>query len=1464
MNRRGMILLAVAMIIGALTYSAKAYTIERQIPVNQSVTVPHWWGASFSARFGGLFWPYIWHEAQWYVDGALTYTQTLGGQTDTSGFYYNCDTPGTHEVKVRAKYDTVPFGVHAWTSYLAWTVEVYAHPPVASRVSPDSLVTVYEGDTQAFTARATDAFQEKDIRRVVWYLEGIQQADYEFGPMDVGREHTWSHTFDTWGTYQVEAFFYDPIGPSAPGEAAWTVEVEGHSPIASCVSPASPTTVYEGVPVTFTVEGTDPADDLRLCEVSLDGVYQEDASFSAAASGSTAAWTYTFNTPGTYQVVMVPVDLAGHFGPAVGWTVEVKPDPSKAGLTGMVIELSAQGQAKGPLAGAKVDLTGPATKTATSDGQGQFAFTGLDPGTYRLNVSRAGYYPDSRSVSLAVGETKHEMSQLTPESPEPSAFGFISTKGSQFIEGMPGDLSFDVTVAWNGQPGTVHFTVAGTRHSAGLTDLGGGRAKASLIIPAPAAVASSAELTVEVTNGEGKTTVVSTGVYFSPVPEIVRQWFPDTLTWLPSGPTLTYSKTKTYDFWDFEKGPLSSSANVGTQQELAFDPWAGTLTGSFGGTGGFNIELDTTEGIEFLGEGSLTLSGTVEIALAGDSPTVTPGWRLSASGKAGIGAPVVLVIDAVFPPAAPAVNSMLKVPVVGDLLKALRLRLYLITGGELSGIYEQGQTGDCFLGTTSLSGSLTLGLEGQVVVKIKRWGLSAEAGVYAGGTGTPEIQMCPKWEFESLTVRAYVGVFASAFGFNVSKEVGMNIPLIGDDRQITAMAMPSMLDAGSDCVWVPIGASHLRWGETNRLVDREPVARTRDQQEAPTAGPQEERIVENVSPSASPSVVCTGSETLILFSLHDPCNPWYAATDIGTLRQLDAQAWALERIAYDLAAEFEPKAVAVDSDKVLATWLRVSGDVSDTNDPGQIVPHLDVVTAWFDPVAGAWSTPEQLTFNTVGDRDPLPVVMGSTQGILWIQNDANDTAMDPNLSDRLMFVKWPGDTWSEPQTLWSQPKGILSHTFVADSAGEGHVVFVVDEDGNEDTSTDCELYRLSTVNGVWQTASRLTTDEVEDTLPTLVAPNGVPTCVWSADRTLVYSRLNEWNRLGVYTEQTLAGEAATLDGVTLPGGAAVVYTVQGTSGIDMVASFYDAALDRWSQPRQLTQDEHAETALSLACDGNDLVVSYLKTETLREDMDIDINGQPHHLENIPQPGRTDLYILRYSLGHDVAIVPESITIDPPNPPLGTKATIKAVVENRGDLPLQDVQVALSDGNPHNGGTLIPNVQILSEPLIAGTQREVSVSWTVSSEARSHQLFVVADPSLTVNDRDRSNNIASKATVLPDLAVETCWSSDISAATVAMTARVVNRGVILAGTSTLSWRLGAVDGREIGRSHVEAIGPNGAHEVTILWDTASDLDAGESTPLFAVADCDGVVSEWDENNNVHSLSVTRRAADPKGD
>ena len=1189
-----------------------------------------------------------------------------------------------------------------------------------------------------------------------------------------------------------------------------------------------------------------------------------------AATGQEDSALFTVDTRGLAAVIggagsgdsgVFTVDTRAYLGPLWAgpagdsgvFTVDTRAGTSFSSLSGVVLE-SAQGRVRGPLAGATVELRGVAS--ATTDARGQFHFYRLSPGVFTVTASKSGSYPVARALTLGLGEARTETLQLaaTASSGGPKTVDFASPNGKHFIAGMPGPLTFEATVAWNGSPGTVYFHVAGTRLPAVLTDLGGGQARAELTVPAPAAITACSQLAVEVANGEGVVSKMSPGVYFSPMPGIVIAWSRENIPWTPSGLALYYSEEQSRS-WEWPlRGGFSFKHSLGRTSTLKYDLLAGALSGSLGGVYKMSLGVDPLKwGV--VGEGRLDLSGNLTIALAGcEAPVVTPGWGLAGKLKIGAEAPVALVVSVIIPPVAVVVDDVLMIPIIGKVVGALKVRVYFIVGGAVAGRYAGFQTGDCFLGTTSIDGMITMGVEAQSLVKA----FGAEAGVYVGGTGTPEWQLCPDFSYTGVTVRGYAGVFASGWGHEYRREKGFDVRFDTGAAQGAGAAQALRQEAGnSGGSWQPIGKSTLQWGEANRLAASQgPRLKTRSL--AGVSEGESETVVTNVLRLASPATVAEGRETLVLFAMYDPRKPWEAATDIGTAHEAGGGPWSLSRLADDQKADYSPRALLVKSNLLLATWEQVVGDVSNTTNPAQVAPHLEIAAAWQDRVSGAWSAPAPLTQNALVDRQPLPVLLGGGAGLLWIQNQGAEALGNAASGDRLLFSSWTGETWSEPSVLWSGPKGILSFGFATNRVGEGCVVLAVDEDGNPETREDRELYRLATQNGVWQPATRLTADSLEDALPVLVAPNGVPICVWSqkggTSSTLLYSPLQPWNPKPVFSESSLANEAPTLDGVTLPGGAAVAYAVQGTNGVDIVAAFYDAALDRWSQPRQLTHDDAVESALALAWNGTELVIAYLKTHTLRTGTDVEIHGQMQHLENIPQPGRTDLCVLRHALGNDLAVAPDSLRVDPPNPAPGSAATLRATLENRGDLPAPGAAVVFYDGDPQNGGLLIGSAQTLSGPFMGGATAEVSVVWAVPADPTSHVLYVVADPALAIEDRDRSNNSATRQTVLPDLAIETCWSTEVGPAAVGLSARLSNLGVVPSGPVTVSWRLDRPDGEEIGRTNLASLAASQVFEVFCTWDTTGRHFTTPFSPVYVVVGTTNGAAERDAANNVSAQSV----------
>ncbi len=352
---------------------------------------------------------------------------------------------------------------------------------------------------------------------------------------------------------------------------------------------------------------------------------------------------------------------------------------------------------------------------------------------------------------------------------------------------------------------------------------------------------------------------------------------------------------------------------------------------------------------------------------------------------------------------------------------------------------------------------------------------------------------------------------------------------------------------------------------------------------------------------------------------------------------------------------------------------------------------------------------------------------------------------------------------------------------------------------------------------------------------------------------LTYATAGQWNPRRVHQiEAEDADVPPTL--AAIPGGAALVYPLPGSIGTDVMVCTYDTAQDQWSAPRPLTADADVEHSVAAVHDGSDLVLACLRTQTIRANKTVVIDGTTHHLRDLPQPGRTDLQVWRYPLGVDPAAQTGSMRLDPPNPLPGATSMIHLTVENRGELAVQEVRVTFFDGDPNAGGAARLGAVANTLPILPGAAEAVSMPWVVPSNASGHHVFALVEPIEPMADRDPSNNIASLWTVLPDLVVEAVSATSVGANHVALEARVRNTGTIPTTKSTLAWRLGQPDGSLITSQLLPALKPGALIELSWLWAPPQRDESEPWVAVWALADDGNTVREIDESNNQRRLST----------
>ncbi len=128
---------------------------------------------------------------------------------------------------------------------------------------------------------------------------------------------------------------------------------------------------------------------------------------TTATTDSQGNYSISNVTPGSYTVT---ASASGYFPGSASVTVTagqtstcnvaLQPVPTTGTISGTVTE---EGTGT-PISGASVS-TQPSTTTVTTDGQGNYTISDVDPGSYTVTASASGYIADSANVTVTAGDT---------------------------------------------------------------------------------------------------------------------------------------------------------------------------------------------------------------------------------------------------------------------------------------------------------------------------------------------------------------------------------------------------------------------------------------------------------------------------------------------------------------------------------------------------------------------------------------------------------------------------------------------------------------------------------------------------------------------------------------------------------------------------------------------------------------------------------------------------------------------------------------------------------------------------------------------------------------------------------------------------------------------------------------------------------------------------------------------------
>lgn len=574
----------------------------------------------------------------------------------------------------------------------------------------------------------------------------------------------------------------------------------------------------------------------------------------------------------------------------------------------------------------------------------------------------------------------------------------------------------------------------------------------------------------------------------------------------------------------------------------------------------------------------------------------------------------------------------------------------------------------------------------------------------------------------------------------------------------------------------------------------------------------------------------------------------------------DGEDWSdATQVNNDNTADFNADLTMTSSGGAVV-WQNTSKELDDDATINDFMANTEIEASVFESTyeegKNIWHDTTALTSDLYYDGVPSISFDKSKGMLVWSKYKKENLSSLDTIADILnadpkdidiMFSKWDGNQWSEPQTAISN-KGSLSKGSLAYYGDNAVYAYEVDTDLDFVTSNDKEINiivydnTLQEIEGEWHEPISITSNGVSDTNPRVMYYEDKPILFWNQDGKIVYTRDFETKEIEVAAENVSKGI-----GFEISQNDKGIMTLVWTEGSGKIfASIFDSESNTWSRKLEITNSEKldgdADTKISRYFDASlndegDILVLYDSVELIEKD-------------GVIQSGKTDLKYESYETGNDLAINEASISFSNDNPIPGNNITISALLQNLGEFMQNNIHVSFYDGDPQNGGVLIDTVEITDE--LAGRENKiVSVDWNIPIEQKTHEIYIIVDPKNKKMDRDRSNNIAAAKIIKSDLEI-----SDIKTRILQdkrkLYVKINNSGSVVAENVVLELYVeGKEERRLVDKINIGDIIPMAQIEKSIEW-TPQDSDFEEGfAQLDFIVDSD--TDDYNYSNNIYEYN-----------
>jgi hypothetical protein len=602
----------------------------------------------------------------------------------------------------------------------------------------------------------------------------------------------------------------------------------------------------------------------------------------------------------------------------------------------------------------------------------------------------------------------------------------------------------------------------------------------------------------------------------------------------------------------------------------------------------------------------------------------------------------------------------------------------------------------------------------------------------------------------------------------------------------------------------------------------------------------------DIFPFSEPSISANGTNCYAVW-LYD--NPSRTANNQTMLvsSEFNGTSWStFSPVADDGTADFHPQLRTFADGSAVVAWEN-GGTVLSTNAAlTDIMTNLEIATAFYDPVAGAWQPMQQLTTNNYLDQSPR--IAGPSESnlmLVWVANTKNDSEGSSANPNQLWFATRNGSTWSTPQTFASVPYPLLKYDMTYDGTN-AYVMMSLDADNTLTNVNAHELFEMAYQNGSWGGLTQLTTNQVPNDHPQMaIDPYGNIVLVWLQGNTLSsVVNFNFANQQIVGTNQYSSNLGDFKLANSSDGRLAIVWAVPSPQyPSELYAMFYDPIFEVWGNPKQLTDDPETEMETAATFYGTNQLMA------LYDRVDIAIGDTNQIIQYGTVITNADLYVLQYQLTNNLVLVANSLTVSPANPAPGDTVTLSVMAENLGDSGVSNVLVAFYQGDPNNGGLEIgqTNLAVLLAP---GATNVVSIPWTVPATTNPLPVYAVIDPYQQYPESDLQNEEVNNTFVEPELVVQSVTWGQIASNLLSITATVINKGTIASQPAAVSFLLNSLTGTNLFSTNIVSLAPGQSIDVNFIWNVPS---LGNGLSLFAVVNT-GTNADFNPQNETLEMTI----------